>query len=224
MNAETAARGRPHIRSYVSRNRLTTAQRRALTERWAQFGIDLGGARLDMARIFARPAPVVLEIGCGNGDLITQMAAGNPAQNFLGIEVYRSGVGSLLRKAAALSLDNLRIICDDAIKALERMPNDSLSRVMIMFPDPWPKKRHHKRRLVKAEFIAALLPKMKPGGLLCLATDSEPYAQEMRAAVESTKRYRRCPREHIARPQTIFEKRALLAGRPIATLAYELRS
>lgn len=222
MNREASGRAERHIRSYVSRNRLTTAQRRALTEHWPRFGIDLDGNRLDITQIFDQPAPVVLEIGCGNGDLLTRMATRTPERNFLGIEVYRSGVGSLLRKTLALSLKNLRVICADAVKTIDHIPDNSLSQVMIMFPDPWPKKRHHKRRLVTTGFIGSLTPKMKPGSLLCLATDSKPYAEEMRLAVECTKRYRSRATGQIKLPQTAFEKRARRAGRPIFNLFYNL--
>lgn len=219
---EVANKITQHIRSFMPRNRITPAQRRALTENWARFGTEINNDRLDLSRIFGRDATVVLEIGCGNGDLLTQMAAGAPQRNFLGVEVYRSGVGALLQKALKLSLNNLHIICDDAIKVINRIEDDSISEAIIMFPDPWPKKRHRKRRLIQADFINMLTPKIKTHGLLYLATDSESYATQMRAAVEAVKKYRHLPPEQIVLPKTAFEKRACAAGRPVFNLLYQV--
>ena len=213
------------VRSYVLRNqRMTPAQRRALREDWPRFGVEPGAARLDLPRIFGRRAPVVLEIGCGNGDLLTQMAAGDPARDFLGVEVYRPGVGALLRKARLLALENLRVVCRDAVEVVcDHLKDRSIDQVMLMFPDPWPKKRHHKRRLVQTEFMTVLASRVRRRGLLYLATDWAPYAQAMRAEIERSGCYHRSESDaRIERPQTAFEKRATTAGRKIFTLLYEV--
>lgn len=169
------------IRSFVRREgRLTSAQERALDFLWPVYGIEFSDKTVDIAAIFGRSAPITLEIGFGNGASLTQMAAASPEQNFIGIEVHRPGVGNLLQQLEQVHLNNVRIICHDAVEVLEHMiPPGSLDRVQVFFPDPWPKKKHHKRRLIQSGFISLLASRIKPNGIFHLATDWENYAEQM---------------------------------------------
>jgi tRNA (guanine-N7-)-methyltransferase len=171
------------IRSFVVRaGRITPAQERALDELWPRFGIpfDAAAARLDLDAWFGRSAPRVLEIGFGNAENLIALAAAHPYRDYLGIEVHRPGVGRLLLAAAARNLTNLRAICHDAVEVLERgIAPQSLDEILILFPDPWHKARHHKRRLIQSPLAALLAARLKPGGILRLATDWQPYAQQM---------------------------------------------
>lgn len=157
---------RQPIRSYVLRKgRLTRAQRRALDELWPSFGITPVNTVVDFASLFAREAPLVVEIGFGNGDALVAMAQAEPGINFIGIEVHRPGVGAALSKISAAGLNNVRIIAEDAVVVLEHMIGDtSLAGLYLFFPDPWPKKRHHKRRLVQPAFLE-LVARSWPGAL-----------------------------------------------------------
>jgi tRNA (guanine-N7-)-methyltransferase len=180
---------RRSIRSFVLRaGRITPAQERALTEAWPRYGIDAPGAApqhplpatLDLAAAFGRRAPVVVEIGFGNGENLLALAAADPARDFLGIEVHRAGVGHLLLRAGEARIGNLRVMRHDAVEVFDRhIAPDSLDEVLVLFPDPWHKKRHHKRRLVQPGFVALLASRLRIGGLLQLATDWEPYARQM---------------------------------------------
>lgn len=175
------------IRSFVRRfGRITRAQRQALEDDWTRFGIDFASRPLAVEAVFGRRAPLVLEIGFGNGEQLLASACEDPARDYLGIEVHRPGVGHLLLEAAKAGVRNLRVIAHDAVEVLDAMIADgSLDEVRILFPDPWPKVRHHKRRLVKPDFVAHLAAKLAPGGRLHLATDWAPYAEEMLAAVDA---------------------------------------
>ena len=161
------------IRSFVRReSRITSAQRRALKDLWPRYGVEAGDAPLEFTRLFGREAPVILEIGFGNGESLASSAAAHPETNYLGIEVHRPGAGSLLRRLATEELDNVRVMLGDAKDILaDRIPVASLSAVQLFFPDPWPKKRHHKRRLVQPDFAALVTSRLKPGGDWHLATD-----------------------------------------------------
>ena len=178
---ETAPRRR--IRSFVLRaGRITPAQQRALDELWPRLGIDLPphGAPLDLDAVFGRDAPRALEIGFGNGENLLALAVAHPERDFIGVEVHRAGVGHLLLRAEEAGLTNLRVICHDAVEVLERhIAPGSLDEVLVLFPDPWHKKRHHKRRLVQPAFVDLVVSRLRPGGRLQLATDWEPYAQQM---------------------------------------------
>jgi len=172
----------PHrIKSYVRREgRITVAQQRALAGSWDRFGLEIGPAALDPDKLFGRSAPLVLEIGFGDGESLATMCATDPGSNFLGIEVHRPGIGHLLLRAAELELANLRIIRADAVEVLERyLPDGRLDRAQIFFPDPWPKTRHRKRRLIQPPFAALLAQKLKPAGQLHIATDCESYARSI---------------------------------------------
>lgn len=169
------------VRSFVLRaGRLTEGQKRALDKLWPVYGIKQEPGLLDFESLFGNRKPVIMEIGFGNGEATWQMAQAHPEENYLGIEVHRPGVGHLLIKLHQHLLTNVRIACTDAVELIQdRVPPLSLDGVRIYFPDPWPKKRHHKRRLVQPSFIAMLASRMKARGILHLATDWEPYAQHM---------------------------------------------
>ena len=170
------------IRSFVLRTgRLTTGQQKAFTEFWPKFGIGFDpGREIDFYQQFGNDRPVYLEIGFGNGESLATMAKAHPEHNYLGIEVHTPGVGHLLIRLNELQLDNVRIIQHDAVEVLQRMIMDaSLTGVQLFFPDPWHKKRHHKRRIVQPGFVELLTKKIRPGGLFHAATDWENYAEHM---------------------------------------------
>jgi tRNA (guanine-N7-)-methyltransferase len=169
------------IRSYVLRaGRITAAQQRALDELWPRYGIGFEPHELDLTQLFGRVASRTLEIGFGNGEHLLQRALAQPEQDFLGVEVHRPGVGHLLLAAAKAGVANLRIIAHDAVEVLQQqLGAGSLAEVQLLFPDPWPKKRHHKRRIVQPEFVALVASRLGAGGRLHLATDWEPYAEHM---------------------------------------------
>jgi tRNA (guanine-N7-)-methyltransferase len=217
------------IRSFVLRaGRVTAAQERALAELWPTFGLDLGGAPLNLEAAFGRSAPRCLEIGFGAGEVIGALAEANPKMDYLGIEVHRSGVGRLLLRAEKAKLANLRIICHDAVEVLANaIPNRSFDSILIFFPDPWHKKRHHKRRLIDAPFVETLADKLRPQGLLRLATDWQEYAEQMLHAANACARLvsqsidgTYVPRPEF-RPPTRFERRGTRLGHGVWDLAYE---
>jgi tRNA (guanine-N7-)-methyltransferase len=167
--------------------RLTGGQKRALDEFWPRFGIEKGDSLLDFKALFGNDAPVIMEIGFGNGYATWQMAQAHPAENYLGVEVHQPGVGRLLLKIKQHGITNIRIAMDDVVDFLhQRVPDESLDGVRIYFPDPWPKKRHHKRRLIQSSFIELLVSRMRQGALLHLATDWEPYAGYMLEVMRSS--------------------------------------
>jgi tRNA (guanine-N7-)-methyltransferase len=217
-----------HIRSFVRREgRMTGAQERALSTLWQRFGVDPTSSLLDLDTLFGRNAPRILEIGFGNGFCLATMAMQSPEKDFLGIEIYRPGVGQLLMQIEALDLTNLRLMRIDAVAVLEHhLPDAALDRVQIFFPDPWPKKRHHKRRLIQTAFTNLLARKIKPGGLLHLATDWEDYAIQMLAVLEATTGFRNTVENGgfssrpAYRPLTKFERRAQHLGHNIWDLLF----
>jgi tRNA (guanine-N7-)-methyltransferase len=166
---------------------LTTAQERALRDLWPAWGIDHTDTRLDLAAVFGRAAPCVLEIGFGNGETLVEGAVREPGKNFLGIEVHRPGVGRLLMRVEQRELGNVRVICHDAVEVLrDQLPPASLDLVNIFFPDPWPKKRHHKRRLIQPPFLALLAQTMKPRARLHIATDWLAYAEHIHECLKAS--------------------------------------
>jgi tRNA (guanine-N7-)-methyltransferase len=216
------------IRSFVRRQgRTTSAQRRALAEWWARFGIEASQSLLDPDRVFGRRAPLVLEIGFGDGESLVKMAMADPERDYLGIEVHRPGIGSLLLRVAALGLTNVRVICADAVEVLERqVPDQCLDRVQIFFPDPWPKTRHHKRRLIQPPFVALLSRKLKPGGRLHVATDCEEYARAILDLLNHTSELANAvagkgfaPRP-VYRSPTKFEQRGWRLGHGVWDLSF----
>ena len=220
LNAVGSVRRR--IRSFVRREgRMTRAQRRALTECWARFGVDAGAVALEPESLFGRRAPLVLEIGFGDGESLIAMALAHPEMDYLGVEVHRPGVGHMLLRAEALGLSNLRVMCADAVEVLRQLPDESLACIQIFFPDPWPKARHHKRRLIKPSLVALLVPKLKWTGQLHVATDCEDYARSilnvLRAAPELANAVDGdgfAPRPAY-RPLTRFERRGRRLGHAV---------
>ena len=221
----------PHrrIRSYVLRQgRLTDAQGRAHASLLPTYGIAYSPEPMDLDRAFGRAAPKILEIGFGMGDTTAQIAAAHPENDYLGVEVHTPGVGSLLKRVAALGLGNVRVIQHDAVEVLEHMiAPGSLAGAHIFFPDPWPKKRHHKRRLVQAPFVALLASRLKPGGCVHVATDWEDYAQQIMDVlsrdpllVNATDGY--APRPDY-RPLTKFEQRGLKLGHEVWDVIFRRR-
>ena len=177
------------IRSFVKREgKFTTGQQNAIDDLWPTHGVDLNDQQLDLDALFGRNAPVVLEIGFGNGLSLADMAETHSEMNFFGIEVHKPGVGSCLVQAKKRELNNIRVSGDDAVLVLnQQIPDGSLERVQIFFPDPWHKKRHHKRRLIQPEFVQTLLEKLKIGGQIHVATDWENYAEHVLAVLTSNK-------------------------------------
>jgi tRNA (guanine-N7-)-methyltransferase len=223
MQAPSGNGRRRTIRSFVRRTgRLTPSQQRALDELWPQYGVDTKAAPLNLDDLFGRIAPRVLEIGFGNGETLAQQASENPDLDFIGIEVHEPGVGHCLLKARDAGVSNLRLIKHDAIEVLERqIPPLSLQRINIYFPDPWPKKRHHKRRLLQPSFLVLLHDRLETGGTLHVATDWANYAEHIDEVFASVDLFD-CDerREHdgdrpLDRPSTKFEKRGLKKGHRI---------
>lgn len=215
------------IKSYVLRQgRLTRGQQQALDQLWPVYGIDFKPERLDFATLFNRTAAITLEVGFGNGDSLVQQAASNPQNNYLGIEVHRPGIGRLLHLADNAGITNVRVINHDAVEVLQlQIPDQSLDCVQLFFPDPWHKKRHHKRRIVKAEFIQLIHQKLKPGGLFHLATDWQDYAEHMLAEMEQAKGFSNTSgkgnyAENTDRPLTKFERRGQRLGHDVWDLVY----
>ena len=176
------------IRSYVIRSgRMTEAQENGFKQYWPTYGLSLFAGVLDTVAAFERSAPVVLEIGFGMGDSFWQMAQADPDKNFLGIEVHPPGVGCLINNAAKAELTNLKVYMADAIDVLDDCIEDgSLNRFQLFFPDPWHKTKHKKRRMVQPEFVNKLIPKLKPGAVIHMATDWEEYAKHMMKVLSAT--------------------------------------
>jgi tRNA (guanine-N7-)-methyltransferase len=219
----------PHrpIRSFVRREgRLTPAQRRALETLWAQYGTEDDHAPLNLTALFGRTAPVILEIGFGNGEALAAMAKAHPENDYLGIEVHRPGVGHLLNLLAAQQSTNVRVIVADANEVLmARVPDESLSAVHLFFPDPWPKKRHHKRRLVQADFAQLVRRKLAPGGIFHLATDWQDYAQWMMTVLSTAEGFNNAAGAgqyagRGERPHTKFECRGVRLGHGVRDLRF----
>jgi len=222
---------RPHrpIRSYVRRaGRLTPSQQRALDELWPVYGLDPGSCQLEFEKIFARQAPVVLEIGFGNGETLVQQASENPGNDYLGIEVHDPGIGHCLITAREAGITNLKLIANDAIEVLQQLiPPASLQRINLYFPDPWPKKRHHKRRIVQPSFLALCADCLETNGALHVATDWANYAEHIDEAMANTQLFACIERrEHgggdpLDRPMTKFESRGLKKGHRIWDWCFE---
>jgi tRNA (guanine-N7-)-methyltransferase len=222
---------RREIRSFVRREgRMTVAQKRALDELWPKFGVEAPARRAQRAllpQIFGREAPVVMEIGFGNGEHLLARAQAEPEKDFFGVEVHRPGAGRVMNRAQAAGLANVRVACTDAVEVLrDWLPERCLAQLVVYFPDPWPKKRHHKRRLVQPAFAALAASRLVPGGLLMLATDWAEYAAHMRATLDAEPLLENlagaagfAPRP-AARPLTRFEQRGMKLGHEVFDLAY----
>lgn len=214
------------MRSFVLRaGRMGPGQARALAELGPRFLLPYREEQLDLDAVFGRAGPKVLEIGFGMGETTARIAAENPHIDYLGIEVHTPGVGALLKRIGELHLSNLRIVQHDALEVVQHMLQAaSLDGVHIFFPDPWPKKRHHKRRLVQPAFVQILTTRLKPGGYLHLATDWEDYAKQMLAVLNATTGLSNtaegyAPRPHY-RPLTKFEQRGLRLGHGVWDLLF----
>ncbi len=218
---------RRRIRSFVRREgRLTPGQQKALDELWPRFGLSVTG-KLDPVQAFERHAPLTLEIGFGNGGSLAAMAAAEPQSDFIGIEVHRPGVGHLLIELDERALDNVRIYCHDAVEVLDRcIPDGCLDRVLLFFPDPWPKRKHHKRRIVQPGFVERVARKLKTGGRFHMATDWEPYARHMLAVMQTATDFVNCnPAGKYSerpeyRPVTRFERRGQRLGHGVWDLVF----
>jgi len=210
------------IRSYVLRQgRTTAAQQRALDELFPRFGIAFSNEPVNPREVFNRTAPLVLEIGSGMGETTAEIAQHNPAIDFIAVEVHGPGVGSLLKKIDVLDLENLRVIRHDAVEVLQRMvPDGSLAGMHLFFPDPWPKKRHHKRRLVQSAFAALAARKLAPGGYLHAATDWPEYAAQIDEIFSSNSLFEKHPQEKKSRPVTKFERRGIGLGHAVRDLLF----
>jgi tRNA (guanine-N7-)-methyltransferase len=219
---------RRRVRSFVLRaGRMTEGQKRALDELWPVYGLAGRTGQLDLGAVFGNNRPVIMEIGFGNGDATWQMAAAHPEENYLAVEVHRPGVGHLLLKLQEHGLSNVRVACEDAVELLRRaIPAASLAGVRIYFPDPWPKKRHHKRRIIQAPFIRLLAEKMRQGGILHMATDWEPYAEHMREVMHNSPNFDPFfpgsgpPSRPEWRPETKYEKRGERLGHGVFDLVF----
>jgi tRNA (guanine-N7-)-methyltransferase len=219
-----------HIRTFKPRRgRITVAQNSALDRLWPRWGLEIPaeGAELDLAKLFGRVAPLQLEIGCGMGDAVVAMASAQPECDFLAVDVHTPGLGNVLRLAERAGLTNVRAAAGDALDLLRwQIPSDALDAVHIYFPDPWPKARHHKRRIVRTDVIALIADRLRPGGLLHCATDWAEYAEEMLAVLGAEPWLRnRFPGTGYAprpthRPVTKFEARAVREGREVFDLAF----
>jgi tRNA (guanine-N7-)-methyltransferase len=218
----------PRIRSFVRRQgRFTPAQRQAFTTLWAGRGLTLGQTPIDVTSLFPGCERIVLEIGSGMGYTLAELAAREPRSGFIGVEVHRPGVGKLLALAEEQGLGNLRVFCEDAVEVLQHGIADGvLDAVLLFFPDPWHKKRHHKRRLVQPAFVELLRRRLRPGGMLHMATDWEDYAQQMLEVLEAAPGWRNTagpgqfsPRPD-SRPVTRFEERGRRLGHTVRDLVF----
>jgi tRNA (guanine-N7-)-methyltransferase len=226
-----AANAAPHrpIRSFVLRaGRMGPGQQRALDELGPRFLLPYQAQPLDFKSVFGRGAPTVLEIGFGMGDATAQIAAALPGSDFIGIEVHAPGVGALLKRIGEMGLTNLRLVQHDAVEVLESMiPPQSLAGVHLYFPDPWHKKRHHKRRLVQPAFVQHLATRLAPGGYLHCATDWQPYAEQMLELLSAEPALRNTAEGFATRPHwrplTKFEARGLKLGHGVWDLLFRKR-
>ena len=209
----------------MRQGRVSNAQRRAHTELLPVYGVPFSPAPLDLGRLFGRAAPRILEIGFGMGETTAAIAQEHPESDYLGIEVHTPGVGSLLKRIADLHLANLRVIQHDAVEVVEHMiAPDALDGVHVFFPDPWPKKRHHKRRLVQPAFVALLASRMKHGARVHACTDWEEYARQMLEVLSAEPALKNTAPGYASRPETRpetkFERRGLALGHRVWDLVF----
>jgi tRNA (guanine-N7-)-methyltransferase len=238
MSAGAPGTGRPDggrsvrsVRSFVVRaGRMTAAQQKALEDHWPRLGLPYGILPLDLDAVFGRRARRVLEIGFGTGSHLASLAAARPDTDFLGIEVHPPGVGFLLQLVASQALTNVRVSNHDAVEVLaNQIHHASLDEVLILFPDPWHKKRHHKRRIVQDAFLDLVASRLKPGGVLRLATDWVPYAEHMLECLQRNPHFENLsptgnyvPRDAVRAP-TRFERRGERLGHEVRDLAFRRR-
>jgi len=215
------------IRSFIRRQgRLTPGQEVALDQHWPQYGLE-PELDYDFSQVFGRQAPLIVEIGFGNGDSLAKMAAANPDHDYIGIEVHKPGVGHLLILLTEQGLTNVRVYCHDAIEILEqKLPDHSLAGLHLFFPDPWHKKKHHKRRIVRPSFVDLLNKKLQVGGYFHAATDWQHYAESMLEVLSASQGLKNtsltqdyCERPDY-RPLTKFEQRGLRLGHGVWDLIF----
>ncbi len=216
------------IRSFVLRTgRKTPSQERAYEQLWPKYGISIADGMLDLNKLFGRTSEVVIEIGFGMGDSLVAMAMAAPEQDFIGIEVHTPGVGRIMNLIEELQLTNIRVYTEDAVQVLGQcIPDESLAKVQIFFPDPWHKKKHNKRRIVQTEFIQKLRKKLKPAGVIHLATDWEDYAQQMMEVMSAAEGFANTAGQSLYsarpsfRPITKFERRGQKLGHGVWDLLF----
>ena len=222
----------PPIRSFVLRDgRMTAAQKDALESSWPIHGIEFSKVPLDLHNIFARHAPKILEIGTGMGDATGQMAENHKENDYLAIEVHRPGIGSLMRQIEEKKLSNIRLISHDIVEVLKyQLPENSIDCIYIFFPDPWPKKKHHKRRLINSSLLSLIKPILKKHGRLFIATDWENYAEHIieliacePGIINLAGKNQYAPRPRW-RPMTKFEKRGLNKGHQVFDFALAFKN
>jgi tRNA (guanine-N7-)-methyltransferase len=221
----------PHlrkIRSFVLREgRVTNAQERALKEFWPLWGLDYQEEKISIKEIFKNDNPTTVEIGFGMGKSLIEMAKADPNRNFIGIEVHKPGVGAILAGINDANINNIRVIRHDAVEVLQNMLEDnSIDRLQLYFPDPWHKARHHKRRIVKQEFLDIILPKLTVGGVIHMATDWEDYANQMLEVLTADTRLSNLSKDNTFvprpdyRPMTKFEQRGIKLGHGVWDLLF----
>ncbi|WP_293267545.1 tRNA (guanosine(46)-N7)-methyltransferase TrmB [Neptunomonas sp.] len=217
------------VRSFVKRaGRTTEGQEKALEEVWPVMGLEIKNGSVNFTEVFGREAPVVLEIGFGMGDSLLEMASREPSKNFVGIEVHSPGVGRLLSNANEEGLTNIRVYAEDAVEVFKQcVPDNSLDTLQLFFPDPWHKKRHHKRRIVQPDFAQSIRKKLKVGGYFHMATDWENYAEHMMEVMSAAEGYKNkmgdgqySPQPEW-RPVTKFQRRGERLGHGIWDLMFE---
>ncbi|MCP5247430.1 MAG: tRNA (guanosine(46)-N7)-methyltransferase TrmB [Candidatus Accumulibacter sp.] len=229
QQADSAAVRAGHIRSFVRRQgRVSNAQQRYREAMMDSIGVPYAATRVDLDLLFGRAAPKILEIGFGMGETSAAIAAAHPENDYLGIEVHTPGVGSLCKLVAELGLSNQRIIQHDAVEVLREMiAPATLAGVHVFFPDPWPKKRHHKRRLLQPPLVGLLASRLQPDGYLHCATDWQDYAQQMLAVLSSEALLENAATDFAPRPshrpQTRFEQRGLRLGHGVWDLLFRRR-
>jgi tRNA (guanine-N7-)-methyltransferase len=211
---------RKPIRSYVIRQgRMSLSQKRALTDLWDRYGLELIDGTLNPDDHFALLQPITIEIGFGMGDSLLEMASGYPLRNFVGIEVHKPGIGHLLREANDINLTNLRVYANDSLEVLQEViPSKSIEFIQIFFPDPWPKRRHHKRRLVNLKLLELVANCLKLDGILHIATDWVPYAEDIQVLLENDHRFEIT--RNPERPLTKYEKRGMRLGHRVTDIAF----
>lgn len=229
MTDAAAPSVRREIKSFVMRaGRMTPGQQRGLDEGLPKYGLKISDGAINPAQVFERQAPCTLEIGFGMGHSLVEMAAAAPEQDFIGIEVHRPGVGSLLSGLLSQNLSNVRVYQEDAIEVLKQcIPDASLDRLLLFFPDPWHKARHHKRRIVQPEFAQLVRSKLKVGGVFHMATDWEPYAEYMLEVMQVAAGYQNLSssgnwvERPAERPVTKFERRGHKLGHGVWDLKFQ---
>ena len=219
--------GRPRtIRSFVKREgKMTKGQLNAIDLLWPKYGVDLSQQQIDLGSLFGRQAITILEIGFGNGLSLAEMAEQHPEQNYFGIEVHRPGVGSLLVQVKKRELENVRVSYDDAVDVLEQQVSEnSLDRIQIFFPDPWHKKRHHKRRLIQAEFVDVLVSKLAKNGVIHVATDWQNYAEHILETLTNCSQLKNTELDYAPipdyRPKTKYEERGIKLGHGVWDIVF----